>query len=212
MTETLNERTKTPRTPYWTVERVDDIVKRLRSKYPDDAEDTDEVSALLEYRRMLRQQQPGDSTEDLVQAATRKIRDAITAQHEAICQFAVENGVSPTEIVGCHQAEGTVYRFWLERLDEKDQEKVAFLRRELDNATRELEVLRQVNERNTEGAWQSMEDLKAECERLQEALEFYRDADYRGTGFWDGISQPGILLDDGKTARKALATEAESEG
>jgi hypothetical protein len=130
MTETLNEKAETPRTPYWTEGRVDEIIKRLKSKYPADAEDTDEVSALLEYRRILRQQQSRDGSEDRVRTAIRRVREAITVQHEAICQFAVANGLSPTEITGCHQADGTVYRFWIERLDEKDPEKVAFLRQE----------------------------------------------------------------------------------
>lgn len=41
-------------------------------------------------------------------------------------------------------------------------------------------------------------------EKVREVLEFYRDADYQGTGFWDGISLPGVLFDGGVKASHAL--------
>jgi hypothetical protein len=83
---------------------------------------------------------------EIVDLAVRRVREAINAQHEAVCRFAVENGLSPTEIVGCHQSEGTVYRFWLERIDEKDPEKVAFFREENYRLRKEVERLSLENE------------------------------------------------------------------
>ena len=49
-----------------------------------------------------------------------------------------------------------------------------------------------------------VQEAASEIERLRFALQRYADADYQGTGFWDGISQPGILLDMGCTAAQAL--------
>jgi hypothetical protein len=75
----------------------------------------------------------------------------------------------------------------------------------------QLLALMAAHEVNTDEAVQSIEDLQAECERLRDALEFYRDADYSGTGFWDGIRVPGILQDRGQNARVALERTTESE-
>lgn len=48
--------------PYWTVKRIDDLISRLREKYnykdengnPVGVEDTAEVCALLEFRKILK--------------------------------------------------------------------------------------------------------------------------------------------------------------
>jgi hypothetical protein len=49
-----------------------------------------------------------------------------------------------------------------------------------------------------------VQEAAAEIEWLRAALQAYAEADYDGTGFWDGISLPGILADKGKTAKQAL--------
>ena len=85
---------------------------------------------------------PDSEAADPMTSSSRKILEAIHAQHEAVCRFAVENGLSPTEIAGCHQSEGTVYRFWLERIDEKDPEKVALSREENYRLRKAVERLR----------------------------------------------------------------------
>jgi len=41
--------------PYCTVESIDKIVRRLRAEYSEDSEDSEEVCALLEFRRILKQ-------------------------------------------------------------------------------------------------------------------------------------------------------------
>jgi len=67
------------------------------------------------------------------------------------------------------------------------------------------DCLRIWNRRPREAALIALvQEATGEIERLRAALAFYEDADYRGTGFWDGISSPGILLDNGNTARAAL--------
>lgn len=40
---------------YWTAERVDRVIKQLKAEYPQDAEDTEVVCILFEYKKLLRQ-------------------------------------------------------------------------------------------------------------------------------------------------------------
>jgi hypothetical protein len=40
--------------PYYTVERVTEIISNLKSKYPSEAEDTSDVCALIEFRKILK--------------------------------------------------------------------------------------------------------------------------------------------------------------
>ena len=50
-------------------------------------------------------------------------------------------------------------------------------------------------------------ELKKHIKLLIEALKNYSDKqNYRGIGFWDGLSQPTILSDNGELARAALAS------
>ena len=51
--ETKEQESKTTK-PYWTVERLDGIIENLRSKYNPESEDSAEVSALLEFRKVLK--------------------------------------------------------------------------------------------------------------------------------------------------------------
>lgn len=78
----------------------------------------------------------------------------------------------------------------------------------------ELLALREASDRNTDKAAESIDALKAECERLREALEPYANAHHRRLQV--GNEQPGcelrVWVSDHVRARNALGLNSAVSG